>query len=157
MLRVSRRIWQVFSGHDWQPPPECRDFTASITLTPEVSAPAITVLNVVKQFGRFAALRCVSAEFDAGRFHAILEHAGYRLGFVVLRTAGGRYRWEVLSVPDTAGCATFAEEMAQARCRGEALCAWSDAFPSSADDTCVQWDPAPAHRSTCHLGSHAGR
>jgi ABC-type multidrug transport system ATPase subunit len=36
----------------------------------------ITVKNVVKQFGRFAALRGVSAEFDAGRFHAILGDNG---------------------------------------------------------------------------------
>jgi ABC-type multidrug transport system ATPase subunit len=41
-----------------------------------VSAPAITVHNVVKQFGRFAALRGVTAEFDAGRFHAILGENG---------------------------------------------------------------------------------
>ena len=32
----------------------------------------ITVNNVIKQFGRFAALRGVTAEFDAGQFHAIL-------------------------------------------------------------------------------------
>jgi len=31
---------------------------------------------VIKQFGRFAALRGVSAEFDAGRFHAILGDNG---------------------------------------------------------------------------------
>ena len=36
----------------------------------------ITVHNVVKQFGRFAALRGVTAEFDAGRFHAILGENG---------------------------------------------------------------------------------
>ena len=36
----------------------------------------ISVRNVVKQFGRFAALRGVSAEFDAGRFHAILGDNG---------------------------------------------------------------------------------
>jgi ABC-type multidrug transport system ATPase subunit len=38
--------------------------------------PIITVRNVVKQFGRFAALRGVTAEFDAGRFHAILGENG---------------------------------------------------------------------------------
>ena len=38
--------------------------------------PAITVHNVIKQFGRFAALRGVTAEFDAGRFHAILGDNG---------------------------------------------------------------------------------
>ena len=37
---------------------------------------AIKVSNVIKQFGRFAALRGVSAEFDAGRFHAILGDNG---------------------------------------------------------------------------------
>ena len=38
--------------------------------------PAITVRNVVKQFGRFAALRGVTAEFNAGCFHAILGDNG---------------------------------------------------------------------------------
>ena len=36
----------------------------------------IAVNNVIKQFGRFAALRGVTAEFDAGRFHAILGENG---------------------------------------------------------------------------------
>ena len=36
----------------------------------------LTVSNVIKQFGRFAALRGVTAEFDAGRFHAILGENG---------------------------------------------------------------------------------
>ena len=36
----------------------------------------ITVHNVIKQFGRFAALRGVTAEFDGGRFHAILGENG---------------------------------------------------------------------------------
>ena len=36
----------------------------------------ISVSNVVKQFGRFAALRGVTAEFEAGRFHAILGDNG---------------------------------------------------------------------------------
>src|ERR1700758_2403539 len=40
------------------------------------SSSVITVAGVVKQFGRFAALRGVSAEFDAGRFHAILGDNG---------------------------------------------------------------------------------
>ena len=40
------------------------------------SPPIITVNNVIKQFGRFAALRGVTAEFDAGRFHAILGENG---------------------------------------------------------------------------------
>src|ERR1700739_2849165 len=40
------------------------------------SSSIIKVENVIKQFGRFAALRGVSAEFDAGRFHAILGDNG---------------------------------------------------------------------------------
>ncbi|MGA8027152.1 MAG: ABC transporter ATP-binding protein [Bryobacteraceae bacterium] len=36
----------------------------------------IKVENVIKQFGRFAALRGVSAEFDLGHFHAILGDNG---------------------------------------------------------------------------------
>jgi ABC-type multidrug transport system ATPase subunit len=36
----------------------------------------ITVDNLIKQFGRFAALRGVSAEFGAGRFHVILGDNG---------------------------------------------------------------------------------
>jgi ABC-type multidrug transport system ATPase subunit len=36
----------------------------------------ISAVSVVKQFGRFAALRGVSAEFDAGRFHVILGDNG---------------------------------------------------------------------------------
>ena len=40
------------------------------------SSSPIAVSGLVKQFGRFAALRGVSAEFDAGRFHAILGDNG---------------------------------------------------------------------------------
>jgi len=36
----------------------------------------ITVRNVIKQFGRFAALRGLSTDFDAGRLHAILGDNG---------------------------------------------------------------------------------
>jgi ABC-type multidrug transport system ATPase subunit len=44
---------------------------------PNISpAPLITVSGVVKQFGRFAALRGVTAEFAAGRFYAILGDNG---------------------------------------------------------------------------------
>jgi ABC-type multidrug transport system ATPase subunit len=39
-------------------------------------AGVIAIRDVVKQFGRFAALRGVTAEFDAGRFHAILGDNG---------------------------------------------------------------------------------
>ncbi|MGD0760366.1 MAG: ABC transporter ATP-binding protein [Candidatus Sulfotelmatobacter sp.] len=41
-----------------------------------MSTPAITVTNVIKQFGRFAALRGVSAEFYSGKFYAILGDNG---------------------------------------------------------------------------------
>lgn len=40
------------------------------------SSAVINVSNVVKQFRRFAALRGVTAEFDAGRFHVILGDNG---------------------------------------------------------------------------------
>ncbi len=39
-------------------------------------SPIIAVANLVKHFGRFAALRGVSAEFDSGRFHVILGDNG---------------------------------------------------------------------------------
>src|SRR5246127_3174837 len=45
-------------------------------MTQATSSSIITVDNVIKQFGRFAALRGVTAEFDAGRFHAILGDNG---------------------------------------------------------------------------------
>jgi len=44
--------------------------------THSTSPPIIAVRGLVKQFGRFAALRGVTAEFDAGRFHAILGDNG---------------------------------------------------------------------------------
>jgi ABC-type multidrug transport system ATPase subunit len=40
------------------------------------AAPIITLIAVVKQFGRFAALRGVSAEFTPGRLYAILGDNG---------------------------------------------------------------------------------
>jgi ABC-type multidrug transport system ATPase subunit len=40
------------------------------------SPSVIAIQNVSKRFGRFAALRGVSAEFDGGRFHAILGDNG---------------------------------------------------------------------------------
>jgi len=40
------------------------------------AAPIVTLTAVVKQFGRFAALRGVSAEFAAGRLYAILGDNG---------------------------------------------------------------------------------
>jgi ABC-type multidrug transport system ATPase subunit len=45
-----------------------------VTETPAQSG--VIVSGVVKQFGRFAALRGVSAEFDSGKFHAILGDNG---------------------------------------------------------------------------------
>jgi ABC-type multidrug transport system ATPase subunit len=42
----------------------------------DAAASTINVSNVIKQFGRFAALRGVTAVFDAGRFHAILGDNG---------------------------------------------------------------------------------
>ena len=39
-------------------------------------APIVSVTDVVKQFGRFAALRGVTAEFETGKFHAILGDNG---------------------------------------------------------------------------------
>jgi ABC-type multidrug transport system ATPase subunit len=38
--------------------------------------PAVVVTDLVKQFGRFAALRGVSAEFSSGKFYAILGDNG---------------------------------------------------------------------------------
>ncbi|MGB2602354.1 MAG: ABC transporter ATP-binding protein [Candidatus Sulfotelmatobacter sp.] len=40
------------------------------------AAPIITVSQLIKQFGRFAALRGVDADFDAGKFHVILGDNG---------------------------------------------------------------------------------
>jgi ABC-type multidrug transport system ATPase subunit len=44
--------------------------------TAPTGAPIIVVKGLIKQFGRFAALRGVSAEFDAGKFHVILGDNG---------------------------------------------------------------------------------
>jgi heme ABC exporter ATP-binding subunit CcmA len=40
------------------------------------ATPIITATNVIKQFGRFAALRGVTTEFGAGKFYAILGDNG---------------------------------------------------------------------------------
>ena len=45
-------------------------------LTTSAAASIVAVQGLVKQFGRFAALRGVSAEFDAGKFHVILGDNG---------------------------------------------------------------------------------
>ncbi len=44
--------------------------------TTPLSAFIIEISNLVKQFGRFAALRGVTAEFDTGKFHVILGDNG---------------------------------------------------------------------------------
>jgi ABC-type multidrug transport system ATPase subunit len=60
---------------------------------PEVSGAtfAVTVTNLVKQFGRFAALRGVTAEFAAGRLYAILGDNGAGKT-TLLRTLAGLSR-----------------------------------------------------------------
>jgi ABC-type multidrug transport system ATPase subunit len=45
-------------------------------LTESASFPVVTVTNLIKQFGRFAALRGVSADFSAGKLYAILGDNG---------------------------------------------------------------------------------
>jgi ABC-type multidrug transport system ATPase subunit len=45
-------------------------------LTDTVPVPVITVSNLIKQFGRFAALRGVTAEFSGGKLYAILGDNG---------------------------------------------------------------------------------
>jgi heme ABC exporter ATP-binding subunit CcmA len=48
----------------------------SIPGSAPAGVPIIRLSNLIKQFGRFAALRGVSAEFDAGKFHVILGDNG---------------------------------------------------------------------------------
>jgi len=45
-------------------------------LTETASGPGITVSNLIKQFGRFAALRGVTAQFASGKLYAILGDSG---------------------------------------------------------------------------------
>jgi ABC-type multidrug transport system ATPase subunit len=49
---------------------------ASHTESAANAAPTVVVTDLIKQFGRFAALRGVSASFDAGRLYAILGDNG---------------------------------------------------------------------------------
>jgi ABC-type multidrug transport system ATPase subunit len=44
--------------------------------TPRSSSPVVSITNLVRQFGRFAALRGVNAEFAPGRLYAILGDNG---------------------------------------------------------------------------------
>src|SRR5260370_42394223 len=44
--------------------------------TRPASVPVIAVSNLIKQFGRFAALRGVTAEFSCGKLYAILGDNG---------------------------------------------------------------------------------
>ncbi len=55
------------------------------------SPPAVVVNNLVKQFGRFAALRGISAEFPAGRLYAIIGGNGAGKT-TLLRTLAGLAR-----------------------------------------------------------------
>ena len=55
------------------------------------TAPVITVSNLIKQFGRFAALRGVTAEFFAGKLYAILGDNGAGKT-TLLRTLAGLNR-----------------------------------------------------------------
>jgi ABC-type multidrug transport system ATPase subunit len=45
-------------------------------LTETAPVPAVTISNLIKQFGRFAALRGVTAEFSGGKLYAILGDNG---------------------------------------------------------------------------------
>jgi ABC-type multidrug transport system ATPase subunit len=47
-----------------------------LTETAPGPVPVVTVSNLIKQFGRFAALRGVTAEFSAGKLYAILGDNG---------------------------------------------------------------------------------
>lgn len=57
----------------------------------EPAAPVVTVSNVIKQFGRFAALRGVTAEFFPGKLYAILGDNGAGKT-TLLRTLAGLNR-----------------------------------------------------------------
>ena len=63
----------------------------SSNLTTAAASPIITVTGLVKQFGRFAALRGVSASFEAGRMYAILGDNGAGKT-TLLRTLAGLNR-----------------------------------------------------------------
>jgi ABC-type multidrug transport system ATPase subunit len=58
------------------PPSQNRVVQLLSRVVTDTTFPTIAVINVVKQFGRFAALRGVTAEFEAGKFHVILGDNG---------------------------------------------------------------------------------
>jgi ABC-type multidrug transport system ATPase subunit len=60
-------------------------------LTETAPPPIVTVSNLIKQFGRFAALRGVTAEFPAGKLYAILGDNGAGKT-TLLRTLAGLNR-----------------------------------------------------------------
>jgi len=62
-----------------------------IPLTETAPPPIITVSNLIKQFGRFAALRGVTAEFSVGKLYAILGDNGAGKT-TLLRTLAGLNR-----------------------------------------------------------------
>jgi ABC-type multidrug transport system ATPase subunit len=73
------------------------------------SAPLITASGLIKQFGRFAALRGVTADFAAGRFHVILGDNGAGKTTLLRAIAG-------LAQP-TRGTISILGKTAQAACR----------------------------------------
>ena len=60
-------------------------------MTETTPAPVVTVTNLIKQFGRFAALRGVTAEFSGGKLYAILGDNGAGKT-TLLRTLAGLNR-----------------------------------------------------------------
>jgi ABC-type multidrug transport system ATPase subunit len=75
----------------------------------QATSATITVSKVIKQFGRFAALRGVSAEFDAGRFHTILGDNGAGKTTLLRALAG-------LAAPTQGGISIFGKDPKEA-CR----------------------------------------
>lgn len=73
------------------------------------SAPVVVVSGLVKQFGRFAALRGVDAEFDGGKFHVILGDNGAGKTTLLRALAG-------LAQP-THGTISVLDKSPQAACR----------------------------------------
>jgi ABC-type multidrug transport system ATPase subunit len=78
--------------------------------TVPAGAPVIVINGLIKQFGRFAALRGVSAEFAAGKFHVILGDNGAGKT-TLLRTLAG------LAHPTRGAVLIFGKEPKEA-CRG---------------------------------------